>query len=675
MKYAWALPIGHENPAVELVVGRTFQQPVADRDEEAFASWYEFYLNPANNGAAIYTMAPGLATYTHGPNEAGEEVGELTIAVIPDFALALQDTPFFKGICLGKVIYGNLAHATFIAQLEVLIRAYYASPQDDGTYNILRTAWKGSTLLAHLNTFSDAASLSAEINAFIQSVILPSNTAATPPIQLMPFIVAAGNKIGEAGSYKGPIINIDPKLTRKITVAAHDYSDNYFDIALLLKALISTSYGRLRLFNDFNYLSAVTPDADKFNSSMAKKLGVTATSTHEEVAIVAGQKKLPLKKDLFDWHHGAKSYIEWRYDEDDALKLKAQVRNKTLDKTAPNDSADPTLMQGYHIRTNCSATTTKGISYLNVCLQENANVSTFVETTYNNYKDLLNNYGLLLGVPTEILIAIAYHESKGSLRAIRFEHLTSAARKDLVDRKEFIFIQKYDKMIEPLPDTVIKRPGKKDIIKKHRDGHSTTLPDFSADPSALKKNIRTIKPDKDELANGKPSRFNLTWEDCFKVLDSFSPIDNINKRISVGITQTLISTAADMIGNIQKKKDFKDKLVELGLADFPPNASDICTWLCSGINSLKAGATKMRSDYLSKNHGTRWDLPVVDSYYNDGGTPTTTYASTSDRHPNPWGYNVDAGAYYIDTAQAFNAARAKAAQLKFSCVLVKEKAE
>jgi hypothetical protein len=139
-------------------------------------------------------------------------------------------------------------------------------------------------------------------------------------------------------------------------------------------------------------------------------------------------------------------------------------------------------------------------------------------------------------------------------------------------------------------------------------------------------------------------RDGLTWKDALDLIDRYQ----VGKLISVGLTQTLVSTAKENIETLGPKFAMYLRWFELPNphpAGKPASDSDYLNdWLLYGKHSIVAGAAKLRFGYATM--GTKFDLPVAASAFNDGCTPSKD---------SPWGL-LYYGNYVEQAAPFFNAA-------------------
>ncbi len=332
---------------------------------------------------------------------------------------------------------------------------------------------------------------------------------------------------------------------------------------------------------------------------------------------IPGTRDIVLDRTLFEWHTGnnRNSRVRWKYDANDNFCFKVEVidrANNSIPYTLTKYRKGPDGKRVAYKETvtfqvrdaQTPASSTKLDAYVDGDVRPDhlARQNTLVDlaiTFYNNNKDLVDNIGYYLGVPEELLLAIAAHESAGFTYPVRLEPLQ---RGGSVGNR---FIALAEKM------------GMADFVKKYEKlapkgiGASIRAPDLNV-PANQALTIKHFP---------KTPALDMTWTEYFAAIDRFALDSYITSRVSPGLAQTLISTANSALTNVQAfvRRQYPNNtatvLQRLGLASIPTTPSTMLLWLMNPVNSLVAGAAYMRQ----KCSLSRWDLPRVGSYYNDGG--------------------------------------------------------
>jgi hypothetical protein len=694
MSYQWAYPIGHEDLTVDPVIGRTFYQSVNDRDDTTFTDGYEFYLDPAKGGDALYALAPGKGSYSFITLPSGVKIGKVSILVDEDFALELQETQFAQQSTLKRIVYDNIAHDKFVSSLDELIDKRFSQKSLYNKNSILLTKLEASipappaTLASALGTTKNAVYTAAKA-AFIQAVIEGKNS----------FLLDAGDKIGNAGPATAPPAGV-PSTYHLVKISGQDPLEVDVNVAFFIQALCLSSMGRLSLKGDFTCISDRRRTSVIYTTPLLVKLNVKpvpvltniqptpdttttpTTPTTPPTPTPAGTKDIVLADALFDWHTGkaTNGMVKWRYNPTDftfEVKLKDStkstmeyvlsykqkigpdgkplfVKNKkgedTKTKVMEVDKTETVQIRGddwpstpvNHAKETWVSRSVKGRTLSASDLKAKKDL---IVKIYNANKDILNNIGYYLNIPEEILIAVACHESSIFKLPVRFEPMSSARASLEKEGSLAEFIKRYD-LLAPGPK---KGGGRKDIA-------------FLDDYSDQTKWTEKIVPYEDKKGND----LSLTWKEYFRVLDLFprkliptkkgekvryKPMGPINSRVSPGLAQTVLTTAVEAINYIQGVIDADASIAAKDKNDVLDTPSKLFVWLLKPINSFIAGASYLHKFCKS----TGWDIPLVICYYNDGGKLQDIYLQ--DKRPNPWGYRLNDEPYIYDMALFYNIMR------------------
>ena len=651
MQYQWAFPVGHQSPTQAVQAGRRYYQPVPGRDDSQYCSGYELRVAAAN--AALYALADGTATYTHDGT-----TGTLKLALDAGLSGQLFSGEIvFLGVRPKIVLYENMDHAggTLRTALSQLIDGELARPAAQrAAYSPLNTVVRAATtgpgktpaltLLAQLGPGGTTAYDTAK-NAFLDAVL----------DQQLPFKLAAGHACGGAGPDPAPG---GDKMLRLLT---KDVDDQYFNPALLLDVLLRGSVGTPAPL--YKCLT-VAPAPGLFVLPLPQALGLTPGRGQQNaqppatLSATLGRRDVVLHKSLFTWHSGPPSApndqarLEWRLNPTPngagKFKLLFEVRRKTpgvplTAKVPPGKGTNGSNHLDYTI----SLTDTYPKKPPPLVLLGQANLArqqhmkTIVTDFYAANKAQVDAIGYYLGVPAEVLLAIAGHESGGSTGYVVFESMESSNDTEL--RAEMAALKATNPALAGFADQY-----------KQLHAHTPYRVDAS-DLLGMSASAVRAKPVFAEL----PA---ITWGLLFDALDKAKPAFYLEtgpvllQRISVGLTQTLLSTARNVLPRLQafvgEQYGPDAPAVQAALhLNYPDTPSALLLWLLQPQNSLLAGAAKM----LLNSGNSLWDLPIAASYYNAGGQPSIEY--NDKKKPNPWGYFLNDEQYCLNMMASYNALR------------------
>lgn len=696
MIHKWAYPIGHEDVTVDPIIGRTYYQPVPERDDTLYCDGCEFYLNPDNNGDALYALTSGEATYTYVTLPDGQKIGRLELRVDGDFAIELaMDNRFFTGVPLGKIIYSNMLHSSFVNSLSALIDSKFGHTAQEEDYSIVDTIWNDKKLHKALGTSKNTAYQVAKAS-FIYAV-LDGPVVDSLPTAGIKFKLAAGDKFGNAGPVATRPAGVPASYTM-VQVSAIDSFYNAVNISYVIQALCLTSYGKLSLQGDFEALSyrrvQVKVPGDQYTPPLLNKLGITAaaTVTNEQppVATTAagGQVDIRIEADLFDWHSGTKSMVEWRYNEaDNNGTFKFEVRLRDSTKSVMPGNIPIKVLSDFTKPYPTIITSHSKETWVSFPGMDSKLYQDRVANLYTKYKDVFNNIGRYLKVPEELLIAIACHESGGLPCPVRFEpisYFTKAGKVANGDAATELtalgygegansFVARYNELTIRKNRTGFGGASVDDIsfLRKYPNTSDLTLDDTKLDDK--------IKTRKD--AKGKD--FSITWREYFKVLKACGKGSKFAGKVSPGIAQTILTTAQEDLDRIKRdiKKDSSipaaDKstvLSKMGMGEVPDEPQDLFIWLTVPVNSFITGAAVMREKRSGRH--AKWDLVKLIAAYNSGSvSPAVLYAGNG-TPVNPWGLTLNDELYLLEAIMFYNMLRdttfLAARNIKFAGKLVKD---
>lgn len=658
----WAYPVGHHNKNLAVTLVHGYYQPVADRPTNT-RNGYELDLPEAGQDSDLYALLGGTAVFTPTPPGAPSVVNRLVITtpnwrdketdsegkVVRRAGLALvTDRLALHGVLPQRLVYDNIDPSALRTKLDALLERELdklSRNEELATNSLARTNWrrpaagKDRMLYEWLKQAGSAyASMKKE---FLDAVL--NNT--------VPFLLTAADNFGTAaatGAASGK---------RRILLAAQDRQGQYYNLGLLVDTLV-------RLSNQSGTELTCLSGTSLYGTPLLTALGVLASVRPFSVQFSAtgGSRDIVLFRKLFDWHKGELSAVQWQYATPAppqttgafGFEVRIPVVNgvvasdiikvydfkKVIKVTSTKTTVINVPEADFHIRTTLTVQTDP---YQVFVVENPANRTAainFANSLVAQFKTRVDNIGYYLGVPAELMLAVATHESALSLRAVRFE--------PLLEKNEHTTLEKLRAV-----------PGMRTVVNQYQA--LTGTGGYTATPST---NLVTQSALTATIDTRNPSHSSLTWETLLNALDTLAiesrrlgdaDLNRLISRISPGLIQTLIETAINTLFPLaafveQQYGTGSPALTALGLDNIAElrKPSKMFLWLLNPSNSLVAGSAKL----LANSGKTKWDLPLVSSYYNDGGEPSSGFQVTD--VPNPWGYKVNKADYNLTVSLIYN---------------------
>lgn len=607
----FTLPIGHDAnnlSTVEMQIGKTFLQPVNIVNyDTTYSTGLEIWIPNEEEDRKLYSSFNGIVKYvaSNGDDDFNKielTISDRTISVINLINGLLEPTP-------KKFIYKNVNDDSMSEALEALINTEYNAALINNNapnwHPIMRINYNNQRIKDYLD--NNSTSLGLAITAIIDNFRDGD----------IPLVLNCGDYFGDADTYSNLVDDIHEDVIysnpRLLLLEIEEYAENklnpkYYFWRLLKNAFHTNQNSRKvnlitqttlnNATNQFDhpFLIAIDIDVDE-NVNARAAISYTLPGQQEETDEVL---LFPLGK-LEKWQgtdisNNDPSDLEWRINDDDDLDFEIRRRPNT---TSPN------------VRL-CGETT----GTFNACVDINSNtipqatrtaINDRVGDIWDNFEDDIIDVCEKLQIPSEIIVSILGHESKGVERAIRYEPLSDT---DINNLYENINIE------NSIVDAYVALTTSNYLIP--------AIPTDTADWN------NEIQP----LAS------TLTWNQARQV------VSILPHKCSPGIMQTLIETATTKFNWLNLC--FDNVADEFGIDAFPNNNAERHDWLLTARHSILVGAATIKYGYC--NYGTGYNLLKIYSTYNAG----------SRRHlpiyqNNYWGlrfYGVD---YPIDAGRHYNA--------------------
>jgi hypothetical protein len=666
----WAYPVGHTNVNLSVKLVRGYYQPVQNRTA-TYCDGYELDLPDTADGSSLYAVLGGSALFEATPAGAPAVINRLTVRTTRSLLeqaeytrgglVLLTSTLAEDGIVPQKVLYDNVDPATLRTKLEALVQADYAlqaAGQPIHPQSIVNTSWQPPSapkarllkeLLkeASLKSPGDYASLKT---AFLDSVLAPTGA--------IPFLLPPASNFGNAAAAGAP------SGARRVRLAAQNDYDQYYNLAVLLDALIRNSNKINRQETGITCLSDKRRGADLYGTPLLTALGLRPGLSPPNVQPNAdGTLDVVLARQLLTLHHGQQSHAQWSYSGRNLL-FRAQVLPGSTTMTVAGYVAQkrvgtklvslPPVTATFQV-IDSLATSAPYKTYLVGDATTIQPLVNFALATYAKYTTLIDDIGAYLGVPAELLLAVVAHESGGGKYfPVRFEPALDYAvvkGKEVPNETARTVANTYLNKIRALgPDMTAFVTQYKALAGV--GGKSARLQNDLSRPADRQALIRADNP--------------LTWQAYLSKLDTLAQasasandkgLNYIGTRVSPGIAQTLLETGIKALNRlasfVQRRYGATSPVMsKLLLTALPgPKLSEQFLWLLNERNSLVAGAAVL----LLTSGRSKWDIPIVTSCYNDSGTPAIKYDGRT--IPNPWGYLLNDPEYNIHISVIYNALR------------------